>query len=172
MRTLWDREVAPDADLIEGLAPRARLELALRVVEETLQGLSSECQALLAGSPGETVQAALEAIRASLLAQPIPPVDDLVDELFTLSDDPELATVWQLFNALTYCVGVPAEEMSVRAARETLAACYDVVRECAGIEEFPIGTPEATVLAADLSNQDCVQAISRQRDLIHQYAQA
>lgn len=167
---MWDRELADEANLINGLAPSARLALALRVIEETVQGLSSECQALLTGVPGATVRMAIDVVSASLRAESVPPVDDLVEALFELSDDRELAPVWQLFNALTYCVGVPARGMGVRPTRETLAACYDAVRDCADVEEFPVGTPEAIVLAADLANADCVRALSRQRELIREAA--
>lgn len=47
-----------------------------------------------------------------------------------------------------------------------MSACYDVIRDCEDLPEFPVGTAEATVLAAERANENCMRAISRQKELV------
>jgi hypothetical protein len=163
-----------EAELIERLTPSTRLELVLQVLEWTIDALPASGRDLLVEEAGKTVDAAMGLVRRSVggsgpegsAGDAV--VGDVIDELFEWSDDLRVERLWQLFNALSYCVEVRAADTSAALAGETLAACYDVIRDCEEIPEFPIGTPEATVLAAERANHNCMRAIARQKELVHE----
>ncbi|MER7441496.1 hypothetical protein [Micromonospora avicenniae] len=164
---LWDQEAVEEVKVgIEKLPPSARLEVALSVLEWTVGALPDGSRALLAEEAGKTVDAAISWVRRSLAGEDVSGVpEDLVDELFEWSDELHVVDLWQLFNALIACVGVPAAKTSVPTALNTLSACYDVIRDCEGLE-FPLETPEEEVLTAQRANANCMAAISKQKEIV------
>ncbi|MFG2056119.1 hypothetical protein ACGFI9_19035 [Micromonospora sp. NPDC048930] len=167
MRTLWDREVADEAELVGRLSPAGRMELTRQVLDWTIEALPSDAREILAGRPGQVVDAAISDIRAVADgAEPTDEADEIEDELLELSDEVELQSLWQLFNALSYCIGLDPSELETATTQETMSACYDVIRDCEDLPEFPVGTDEATVLAAERANDNCMRAIDQQKELI------
>lgn len=161
--------MAGDVEDVERLTPSARFELVLRVLEWTIDALPSHSRALLAEEAGKTVDAAMDLVRRSVAgADPEESAEDLVDELYEWSDDLRVERLWQLFNALSYCVEVPAADTTAGLACQTISACYDVIRDCEDLPELPVGTPEETVLDVERANAHCMAAIVKQKELIHE----
>jgi hypothetical protein len=83
-----------------------------------------------------------------------------------LADDDDLQDLGQLFVALSDAVGVSIDDVSVDFTRTVMSACYDVIRDCEGLPEFPVGTAEQTVLDVERANAGCMAAIEQQKVLI------
>jgi hypothetical protein len=146
-------------ETLEKLPSKARLELVLQVLEWTRDALPSSSRALVADEAGKTVDAAMDLVRRSVSgAAPGDSTEDVLDELFEWSDDLRVERLWQLFNALTYCVGVRADDATAEMALETMSACYDVIRDGERLPEFAVGTPEEKVFAVERANANCMNA--------------
>jgi hypothetical protein len=162
--------MADDVRRTERLDPETRLRLIAQLLGWTVEALPSTARALLEGEARETVDAALEAVRDAAAGSPpdieSDEVEDLEDQLDELADDDDLQDLGQLFVALSDCVGVPAEDVSVEFLRTIMSACYDVIRDCEDLPEFPVGTPEQTVLDVERANARCMAAIEQQKILV------
>jgi len=168
--TLWDRELADDVRRAARLDPDARLRLIAQLLAWTDEALPSAARALLEGAARDTVDAALEAVRDAAAGSP-PDIEsddvaELEDQLDELADDDDLRDLGQLFVALSDCVGVAAGDVSVEFLRTIMSACYDVIRDCEELPEFPVGTAEQAVLDAERANVRCMAAIEEQKRLV------
>jgi hypothetical protein len=97
-------------------------------------------------------------------------VESLEDKLADLADDGKVQDLWQLFIALSGAIGVPAEQCTAEFTGEIMSACYDVIRDCEDLPEFPVGTPESIVLGQERANANCMRAIDFQKDLVREAA--
>ncbi|MGC4897416.1 hypothetical protein [Micromonospora sp. DT31] len=156
--------------LLGQLGSGAQLDLIVRLLEWTIEALPSAARSLLEGEAGETVSGALQLVRGaaagSLPDEESEEVEELEDELAELADELELQDLWQLFVALNDSVGVPAEDVTVEFTRTIMSACYDVIRDCEDVPEFPVGTQESVALDAERANNNCMRAIEYQKELI------
>jgi hypothetical protein len=168
--TLWDRELPDEVALVGQLDPEARLQMIVRLLEWTIDALPSRQRSLLARKRRRTVDAAMALVRSAAAGSP-PDMDseevaELEDKLQELADDFAVQDLWQLFVALSNCVGVPAEEFTAEFTAEIMSACYDVIRDCEDLPEFPVGTPESTVLGQERANANCMAAIAKQKEVV------
>ena len=162
--------MADDVRLLGQLHSGTQLQLIVRLLEWTIEALPSTARSLLEGEPGETVNAAMQLVRGAAAGSPpdeeSEEVEELEDELAELADELELQDLWQLFVALNDSVGVPAEDVTVEFTRTIMSACYDVIRDCEDVPEFPVGTAESIVLNAERENDNCMRAIEYQKELV------
>ena len=162
--------MADEVRLLGQLDSGTQLQLIVRLLEWTIAALPSAARSLLEGEAGETVNGALQLVRGA--AEGSPPdeeseeVERLEDELAELADELELQDLWQLFVALNDSVGVPAEAVTAEFTRTIMSACYDVIRDCENLPEFPVGTQESIVLNAERANDSCMRAIEYQKELV------
>jgi hypothetical protein len=52
-----------------------------------------------------------------------------------------------------------------------MSECYDVIRDCEDLPEFPVGTPESVVLGQERANANCMRAIQFQKQLVREAVQ-
>lgn len=172
MATLWDRELPDEFRLVGQLSPEARLTMTVRLLEWTIDALPSRQRSRLSGKRRRTVDAAMRLVRDAAAGSP-PDMDSdevvsLEDKLADLADDFKVQDLWQLIIALSGAVGVPAEEFTADFTGEIMSACYDVIRDCEDLPEFPVGTPESIVLGQERANANCMRAIEFQKELVRE----
>jgi hypothetical protein len=175
LATLSDRELADEFRLVGQLHPQARLNMMLRLLEWTIEALPSRQRSLLSRKRRQTVAAAMELVRTAAAGSPRDVDSDevvsLEEKLEDLADDMKLQDLWQLFIALSDAIGVPTEDFSAESTAEIMSACYDVIRDCEDLPEFPVGTPESIVLGQERANANCMRAIEFQKQLVREAAQ-
>jgi hypothetical protein len=173
--TLWDRELPDEVRIVGQLAPAARIQLVARLLEWTIEALPRKQRSRLVRRRGRTVDAAMALVRSAAAGSPpdsdSEEVEELAEKLEDLADDFAVEELGQLFIALSDAIGVPAEELTPELTVEIMSACYDVIRDCEDLPEFPVGTPESTVLAQERANENCMRAIEFQKQLVREAVQ-
>ncbi|HEX6683896.1 MAG TPA: hypothetical protein VF062_13925 [Candidatus Limnocylindrales bacterium] len=174
LETLPHLELADEFRLVGRLHPQARIDLLVRLLEWTIDALPSKPRSRLRGKRRRTVDAAMKMVRDAAAGSSEFDRDEvasLMERLWDLADDVEVLELGQLFVALAGVAGVSAEDLTPEALIGTMSECYDVIRDCEDLPEFPVGTPESIVLDQERANANCMRAIEFQKRLVHETVQ-